>query len=43
MTTLTRPADNPPPPATPPREYETWRVFYEAGRADALAELEAAP
>jgi hypothetical protein len=31
--------DIPPQPDTPFWDYETLRVFYEAGRADALAEL----
>lgn len=39
MNTLTRPADIPAAPAAPPWDFEVLRVFYEAGRADARAEL----
>lgn len=41
MNTLACLPDIPPQPATPPWDYETLRVFYEAGRADKAAELAA--
>jgi len=39
MTKLACASDIPPQPDTPFWDYETLRIFYEAGRADMRAEL----